>query len=147
MNAKNKSSNVITVLVPVLIILVPLLYSVVGYVGAQGKQSSQPFIEKPDAKYESCVRETEYMRYHHWDLLRGIRIKVVRHGEPQEIGFDKCRECHPNRAQFCNRCHNAVSLYPDCWGCHYYPESPETELDEAHLNEMENTVTEFDSLH
>jgi len=124
-NMNNKS--VLAVAIPVLIIVIPLLYSVAGFVFGQGGQAETPFLEIPSGENESCVRDSEYMRYHHMDLLKELRIKVVRDGEKQQIGVDSCRECHANRKQFCNKCHDAVSLYPDCWGCHYYPETPETE--------------------
>jgi len=71
------------------------------------------------------VRDTEYMRFHHWELLSEMRDESVRYGKRGVEGFDDCRVCHANRAGFCNRCHEAVNLEPDCWGCHYYPETPE----------------------
>jgi len=112
---------VIAVAIPVLVILFPLGYSVVSYVAAQGVSSPQPFLEKPDAKYENCVKDTDYMRLHHWELLRGIREEIVRYGMRGEIGLKKCGECHTSRERFCDRCHNTVSMTPDCFGCHYYP--------------------------
>jgi hypothetical protein len=45
----------------------------------------------------------------------------VRHGKRGEVCLSKCGECHKSRERFCDRCHNAVSLTPDCFGCHYYP--------------------------
>jgi hypothetical protein len=80
------------------------------------------FLERPDPKYDRCLKETRYMRYHHWELLRGIREDIVRYGQREEdIGLYRCRECHTSRERFCNRCHDAVSLTPDCFDCHYYP--------------------------
>lgn len=126
--------TIILVVVPILIIVFPFLYSLAGAVFGGDPQSVRPFLEYPDpAKYKECVRETEYMRFHHMDLLKELRIKVVRDGQPQELGFDKCRQCHPNKNQFCNKCHNSVSLYPDCWGCHYYPDNPEAESGDVHV--------------
>ena len=61
------------------------------------------------------------MRRHHWELLRGVREEIVRYGKRGEIGLDRCRECHTSRERFCNVCHDAVSLTPDCFDCHYYP--------------------------
>ncbi len=110
------------VAIPIVILLIPLVYSLVGSVAT----SDEVFLELPEG-YDSCVRDTEYMRFHHWELLLELREKVVRHGERQEITLDKCRSCHQNRERFCNQCHDAVSLKPDCWGCHYYPEKPEAE--------------------
>ena len=29
-----------------------------------------------------------------------------------------CMECHSNKTQFCDQCHNYVAVAPNCWGCH-----------------------------
>ena len=118
--SKNKSSAAIAI-VPIVIILLPLLYSFYSYIFAQSGQDSQPFIERPDAIYKNCVRDTEFMRHRHWELLRAVREEVVRHGKRGEINIKKCRECHTSRERFCDKCHDAVSMTPDCFGCHYYP--------------------------
>ena len=86
-----------------------------------GDAGDELFLERPDPKYTSCVKDTEYMRYHHWELLRGIREEIVRYGIRGEVNLARCRDCHTSRETFCNRCHDAVSLTPDCFGCHYYP--------------------------
>ena len=118
--SNNKSSTAIA-LIPILIILCPLLYSLFSFISAKGDQVSEPFYEKPDAKYKECVRETEYMRHHHWELLRTVRENVVRYGKRGDINLKKCSECHTSRDRFCTKCHDAVSMVPDCYGCHYYP--------------------------
>ena len=123
------------VLIPILIILAPLLYSAFGFVFGQDARDSLPFVEVPTDKFESCVRDTEYMRYRHMELLREIRIKVVRDGIRDEMGLDVCKGCHENRKEFCNKCHFAANVVLDCFSCHYYPETPEsgdTEGTEAH---------------
>ena len=61
------------------------------------------------------------MRFRHIDRLKEMRIDAVRYGK-RDITFDRCRECHTSRGEFCDRCHRAVNLVPDCFGCHYYPE-------------------------
>jgi len=121
---ENKGNNLVIVIIVIVLILIPLGYSIVGYVFARD-DDTKPFLQMPDEKYTECVRDTEYMRYHHWELLRGIREEIVRYGKRGEINLNKCRECHTSRENFCNACHNAVSLKPDCFGCHYYPEHEE----------------------
>ena len=49
------------------------------------------------------------------------KSKILAH-DGQQITFHECTKCHTSRVRFCNRCHEAVNLYPDCFGCHYYPE-------------------------
>ena len=109
------------VLIPILVLLIPIGYSVISHVFAGEIEEVQPFLERPDEKHENCVRETVYMRYHHWELLRSVREEVVRYGIRGDIGLKKCGDCHTSRERFCNKCHDAVSLTPDCFGCHYYP--------------------------
>jgi hypothetical protein len=130
----NDNRAALTVVIPAVIILLPFGYSVVQYVLARDAHSPQPFIERRDESYENCVKDTEYMRFHHWELLNEIREEFVRDGIRGDIRFDKCRECHPNRERFCNQCHKAVNLKPDCFGCHYYPASPEMASEEEHGN-------------
>jgi hypothetical protein len=101
--------------------LLPLGYSVVSSLFAQEPTMPEVFLERPDPKHENCVKETTYMRFHHWELLREIRKEVVRYGKRGDLGLKKCSECHTSRERFCNQCHDAVSLHPDCFGCHYYP--------------------------
>lgn len=120
---KNKP-NTVAVTIAVIIILFPVGYSFISYVFAGGPRQAGPFIVMPDAKYDTCVRDTDYMRFHHWELLKDMRERV-RSRNRGEINFDRCRECHTNRETFCNRCHDSVNLQPDCWGCHYYPETHE----------------------
>jgi len=111
--------------VAAVVILLPLAYSVLDGVFGGDDRGEQPFLARPAPQYESCVRDVEYMRFHHWELLNEIREAVVRHGERGEVNLASCRGCHPDRARFCNECHAAASLRLDCWGCHYYPETPE----------------------
>jgi hypothetical protein len=111
----------LVIAIPVIVILIPLGYSLVSPLFAQDSGAGQVFLEMPDPSHTDCVRETSYMRFHHWELLRQIREDVVRYGIRGEVGLQQCKDCHTSRERFCNQCHNAVSLYPDCFGCHYYP--------------------------
>jgi hypothetical protein len=112
------------VAIAIIAMVIPLGYSLADRFLRDVSAVPAPFLERPAAKYEKCVRDTEYMRFHHMELLRQIREEVIREGRRGQIGLNTCRECHTNRSTFCNRCHEAVSLNVDCFGCHYYPESP-----------------------
>ncbi|MFH1842733.1 MAG: hypothetical protein ABIF77_05955 [bacterium] len=118
--------NVIVVVIPIVLLLLPIGYSLGRFVFTSNQQTEAPFLAAVDPQYESCVMETSYMRYHHWELLRQVREEVVRHGKRGDITFDRCRECHPDRGHFCNQCHVVANVALDCFGCHYYPESPTT---------------------
>jgi len=129
-------TNTLAAVVPLALIGVPILWSAAT---AVFDQDSGVFLELP-ADHDECVRDTEYMRFHHMDLLLEIRDEVQRDGQRrQEVGFTDCHplegetecslcmDCHDNRAAFCNRCHEAVDLRPDCFVCHYYPDTPNGE--------------------
>ena len=118
--SNNKSSKII-IIVPILIILFPFVYSIVAYPSHKAALDSKPFLERPDPKYKNCLKDTEYMRHHHWELLRSVREEFVRYGKRGDISLSRCRDCHTSRMNFCNKCHSSVSMTPDCYGCHYYP--------------------------
>jgi hypothetical protein len=107
--------------IPIVLVLIPLGYSIVSPLFAGDARAVDVFLERPDPRHESCVRDTTYMRFHHWELLRATREAVVRYGIRGDVGLKKCGECHTSRERFCDRCHDAVSMSPDCYGCHYYP--------------------------
>ena len=121
----DKKTTAVIVLAAAVIILFPIGYSVVS-VAFPGPD---PFLDidepayQPDEKNAACIggRDRTYMRFHHMDLLKEIRDQVVREGARAEIGLDDCWQCHTSRERFCNRCHNAVNLQPDCFRCHYDP--------------------------
>jgi hypothetical protein len=129
--------NILALAVAVLLILFPLGFSLFSFVFAGSPDPARPFLEIPGSAGKDCVRDTEYMRFHHWELLREIRDRAVRDRQRGELSLSKCRECHQSREQFCNRCHDAVNLKPDCWGCHYYPDSPEASSGDGHVLQSE----------
>ena len=116
--ANNKT--IIFISIPILLILFLILYGVISNVVALGNEPPEVNLEKPDPQYDKCVEDTEYMRYHHWELLRTYREEVVRYGKRSDVGLFMCKNCHTSREKFCDQCHNAVSMYPDCFGCHNY---------------------------
>jgi len=84
---------------------------------------------------KKCVMPTPWMRANHMQLLIDWREQVVRTKErgvstggrvfqaPDRRKFqislsNTCMECHSNRSQFCDQCHNYVAVAPACWGCH-----------------------------
>jgi len=81
----------------------------------------------------TCVRDTEYMRGQHMQLLDVWRDSVVRDGNRVYVNADgesytmsltnTCLDCHSNKTEFCDRCHNYASVTPYCWDCHI--ENPE----------------------
>ncbi len=121
-------NNKTVVALSVVIILFPLGYSAVCSVFIRDANPSEPFLVYPDGEFCVDGMDRTYMRFHHMDFLKDIRDKAMREGIRGDAGFgegtDRCRDCHTYRDQFCDRCHTAVDLHLDCFGCHYYPTSP-----------------------
>ena len=96
----------------------------------RGKAAPQPeLILTAKAKAaKECVRSTEYMNAEHMQLLDVWRDSVVRRGERIYVSptgkeynmslSNTCLDCHSNKADFCDRCHNYASVRPYCWDCH-----------------------------
>lgn len=78
-----------------------------------------------------CVRPAAEMRAKHmkilneWrdDVLRdGDRVSVTVNGKEYRKGLQTaCMSCHTNKEEFCDSCHDFVSVKPTCWGCHLTP--------------------------
>lgn len=79
-----------------------------------------------------CVEATPFMRSNHMKLLNTWRDSVVREGNRSYRATDgkvyhasltgTCLECHSNKGQFCDRCHDYAGSKPACWNCHIIPE-------------------------
>ena len=124
------NTKITIIILPVLILFLPLGYSLAHTIFGGGPEEIRDFLERPDEKHQRCLElDGEYMlemepidmRLHHMDLLKAIRDEALREGRRGKVQLSTCRECHPSREKFCDRCHDAVSLKPDCFGCHYYP--------------------------
>ena len=96
----------------------------------RGKAAPAPELiltDKAKAAKE-CVRSTEYMKAEHMKLLDIWRHSVVRNAERIYVNSsgkefnmslsNTCLDCHSNKAEFCDRCHDYASVRPYCWDCH-----------------------------
>jgi hypothetical protein len=76
----------------------------------------------------ACVRAKDYMTGQHMQLLDVWRDTVVREGNRLYVNAEgksynmslsnTCLDCHSNKAEFCDRCHDYASVDPYCWDCH-----------------------------
>ncbi len=95
-----------------------------------GKAAPAPEVkltEKAIAAKE-CVMPKEYMKAEHMQLLDVWRHAVVRNDEsifinPSGKEFtmslsNTCLDCHSNKAEFCDKCHDYASVRPYCFDCH-----------------------------
>ena len=100
-----------------------------------GKAAPAPTLENQQLKLtpravaaKECIRDTAYMRAEHMQLLDIWRDTVVRDGKrlyvnPHGKSFNMslsntCLDCHSNKEEFCDKCHNYASVNPYCWDCH-----------------------------
>jgi len=106
-----------------MIVLFPFWYN-------RGKAVPPPEVkltEQAKAAKE-CVLAKDYMRSEHMQLLDLWRESVVRQSDrvytnPKGKQFvmslsNTCLDCHSNKADFCDKCHNYASVRPYCWDCH-----------------------------
>lgn len=76
----------------------------------------------------TCVLPKGAMKTEHMQMLNNWREAVVRedkhiyvNSEGKEFDMslsNGCLDCHSNKAEFCDRCHNYASVTPYCWECH-----------------------------
>jgi len=120
---KDKKFIMTGVIIFFIIVTFPFWYN-------RGKAAPQPELvltAKAKAAKE-CVRSTAYMKAEHMQLLDVWRDSVVRRGERIYVSpagkeynmslSNTCLDCHSNKTEFCDRCHNYASVRPYCWDCH-----------------------------
>lgn len=124
----NKKRNIlIGLIVLVLIVLSPVIYSLVT-----GGEKPPPVLELPEGQTQ-CIEGKEYMTANHMLLLDDWRNEVVRqnkwiytsvaYGKEYEMSLTRtCLNCHTKKKDFCDRCHNYAGVNPYCWDCHIDPE-------------------------
>lgn len=82
-------------------------------------------------KEKRCVEDTSFMRANHMKMLKSWREEVVRDGHRYYKAKDgrtyeksltgTCIQCHSNKKQFCDRCHDYLNVKPSCFDCHVVP--------------------------
>jgi len=113
-----------------LIVFLVIITSPMWYHKASG---TVPTIPDPKIISDSkvCVAPTDYMKVLHMDLLNEWRDDVVRRDDRFYLGLDgkeyekslshTCMDCHSNKSEFCDRCHDYTGVEPYCWDCHVEP--------------------------
>ena len=119
----DKSKIIAGLIIFVVIVTSPLLLNMF-----RDKPVPEPELTPKAKAAKQCVRETEYMKAEHMQLLDIWRDEVVRKGnrvyvnaEGKEFNMslsNTCLDCHSNKAEFCDRCHTYASADPYCWDCH-----------------------------
>ncbi|MHB8880612.1 MAG: sulfate reduction electron transfer complex DsrMKJOP subunit DsrJ [Thermodesulfovibrionales bacterium] len=80
---------------------------------------------------KKCVESRDFMRAEHMQLLNDWRDSVVRDNnriyknrEGKEFSIslqNTCMNCHSNKKEFCDKCHNYMAVKPYCFSCHIEP--------------------------
>lgn len=83
---------------------------------------------KIDAKGDKCVREADFMRRNHMELLKHQRDDTMRKGiRTTQNSLKGCIDCHASPVNnsvigtndnFCQGCHTKVAVKLDCFECH-----------------------------
>ncbi|HLA48081.1 MAG: menaquinol oxidoreductase [Nitrospinae bacterium RIFCSPLOWO2_12_39_16] len=122
----NGSKIIVGLIVFAGIVTFPFIYNL-GKVNAK----PEPKIDTPviqQLKEKNCIESKEFMKANHMQLLNKWRDMVVRNGkrvyvnskgEKYEISLQNtCLKCHSNKKEFCDECHNYMSVKTHCWNCH-----------------------------
>ncbi|MCX7966340.1 MAG: sulfate reduction electron transfer complex DsrMKJOP subunit DsrJ [Syntrophorhabdaceae bacterium] len=113
-----------------LILFLMVVFLPVGYNVYTGKTAYIPVLQPPEQRGE-CVENVMFMRKKHSLLLEKWRDAYVRDGIKRYVSINgiykisltgTCLECHSNKTQFCDRCHDYLGVKPRCWSCHNIPE-------------------------
>jgi hypothetical protein len=118
-------------IIPGLVIFGVLITSPIWYSLAKGQINHVPEPEILPGETQ-CVESASYMADNHMHLLDKWRQMVVRDGEDTYVATDgkeydisltgTCLQCHSNKEEFCDRCHDYAAVTPNCWDCHNVPE-------------------------
>jgi hypothetical protein len=109
------------------VITLPFTYNL-----AVGKNSTPPELRLPENE-KQCVRDVDFMKSSHMQLLLNWREDAVRrnkrtYGAPDGRFYNASltgtclAQCHTNKAEFCDRCHSYLGVQgPYCMDCHIDP--------------------------
>lgn len=117
-------------IIPGLILFLGLVTYPFWHNGVSGKTGYVPKPKLPADKKE-CVEPKAYIRMNHKDLLDDWKTSVVRRGRRTYLASNKksytisltrtCMNCHTDKAEFCDQCHNYAGVTNKCWDCHKFP--------------------------
>ena len=115
-----------------LVILVVLVTFPFWYNLGKAAPAPEPkLVGKAAQAGQQCVESKEYMQAEHMQILNDWRDTVVRDAKRIYVNSDgkkfemslsnTCLDCHTEKAEFCDKCHNYASVAPYCWDCHVDP--------------------------
>ncbi len=130
MKNKKWSLIIIGLMIFVIVVTFPFWYGKGKFTPTPVLSLDTPVIALMQNK--KCVEDKAFMRTDHMKMLKAWRDEAVREGRREYLSkdgrnFDKsltatCLNCHSNKEQFCDRCHNYVGAKPSCFSCHVVPD-------------------------
>ena len=111
---RNKTNIVVGVLVFLLVLTSPIWLNLGKSAEASQVEVSldTPTINALPEDERQCIYDTDYMLKNHMEILHQWKVQVVRDGNRT------CLDCHSNYDEFCEKCHDANGVDPNCWTCH-----------------------------
>lgn len=119
-------------IIPGLVIAVILFTAPFWLNFGNSEEYTYPKVAVPTGmEWKNCIEPAEWMRANHMNLLNTWRDEAIREGKRVYKATDgrywtvslqeTCTGCHVNKAEFCDKCHDANSVKPYCWDCHVEP--------------------------
>jgi hypothetical protein len=117
-----------------LVVFIVLVTSPLWFNAMTDEAPTAPELKMPPNGAQSCVKDRQWMRANHMDLLNQWRDDVVRRQDrwytfalagtettmPKSLSMT-CMDCHSNKSEFCDSCHTYMAVSPYCWECHVAP--------------------------
>jgi len=114
-----------------LVLFVVLLTLPFWYNLGKAAPAPEPKLSEKAKAAKECVEPKAYMTAEHMQILNQWRDTVVRNaqrvyvsssGKTFEMSLSNtCLDCHVEKAEFCDKCHNYAAVTPYCWDCHVDP--------------------------
>jgi hypothetical protein len=119
----DKGKIIAGVIIFIALVTFPFWYSM-----GKAAPKPEPVLTPQALEAKACVRDKVWINANHMQLLNEWRDAVVRDGERVYVNLEgkefnmslsnTCLDCHSNKAEFCDRCHNYAAVSPYCWDCH-----------------------------
>ena len=124
---RDRGRIVLGLLVFVILATFPIWYNL----ATGGSEPPEDPVIPPELAGTDCVRDGTAMKTEHMQLLMDWRDEVVRENDRVFTAADgrrfhkslstTCMDCHANKDEFCDRCHDYLGVAPYCWDCHVEP--------------------------
>ena len=116
------------IIIGLVILTFPFWYNL----GAASPGKADPQLTQMAKDIGYCVAPADEIKTSHMQILDDWRNTVVRDGHRYYQAYNgkqhyislqvTCMECHSNKKEFCDQCHNFANVSPFCWDCHIAPE-------------------------